>query len=79
MKNGLMIVALTFVSAFSFAAEKDWGRVSASFESNNHIYTEDKANGFSPSDLLQLSDDNIFAENDYLKVDYYKNRLSAGM
>ncbi len=79
MKNGLIIVALTFVSAFSFAAEKDWGRVSASLESNNHIYIEDKANGFSPSDLLQLSDDNIFAENDYLKVDYYKNRLSAGM
>ena len=79
MKNIVLIVALTFVSAFSFANEKDWGRVSASFESNNHIYVEDRANNFIPSDLLQLSDGGIFAENDYLKVDYYKDRISAGM
>jgi hypothetical protein len=79
MKNGFLIVALTLVSAFSFAAEKDWGRVSASLESNSHIYVEDQANGFSPSNLLQLPEDGIFAENDYLKVDYYKNRLSAGI
>ena len=79
MKNIFLIVALTFVSAFSFANERDWGRVSASLESNNHIYVEDKANNFIPSDLLQLSDGEIFANNDYLKIDYYKSRLSAGM
>ena len=79
MKNWILITALTLVSAFSFAKEKDWGRVSASLESTNHIYVEDQANGFSPSDLLQLPEDGIFASNDYLKVDYYKNRFSAGM
>ena len=79
MKNWFLIIALTSVSAFSFANEKDWGRVSASFESNNHIYVEDLANGFSPSNLQQLPEDGIFASNDYLKVDYYKNRFSAGM
>ena len=79
MKNWILITALTLVSAFSFAKEKDWGRVSASLESTNHIYVEDQANGFSPSDLLQLPEDGIFASNDYLKVDYYKSRFSAGM
>ena len=79
MKNWFLIIALTSVSAFSFANEKDWGRVSASFESNNHVYVEDQANGFSPSNLQQLPENGIFATNDYLKVDYYRKGLSAGM
>ena len=80
MKNSFLIIALTLFNVISVSAqEKDWGRVSASLESNNHIYVEDQANGFSPSNLLQLPEDGIFAENDYLKVDYYKNRLSAGI
>ena len=80
MKNSFLIIALTLFNVLSVSAqEKDWGRVSASLESNSHIYVEDQANGFSPSDLIQLPEDGIFAENNYLKVDYYKNRLSAGI
>ena len=60
------------------AQDKDWGHVSASFESTNHIYSEDKANGFDPSDLVQMKDGGIFATNNYLKLDYYKGNLSAG-
>ena len=80
MKNSFLIIALTLFNVLSVSAqEKDWGRVSASLESNSHIYVEDQANGFSPSDLIQLPEDGIFAENNYLKVDYYKDRLSAGI
>ena len=80
MKNSFLIIALTLFNVLSVSAqEKDWGRVSASLESNSHIYVEDQANGFSPSDLIQLPEDGIFAENNYLKVDYYTDRLSAGI
>ena len=80
MKNSFLIITLTLFNVLSVSAqEKDWGRVSASLESNNHIYVEDQSNGFSPSNLIQLPEDGIFAENNYLKVDYYKNRLSAGI
>jgi hypothetical protein len=54
------------------------GYVSASLESTNHIYVEDKENGFIPSSQAQLGEDGIYASNNYLKVDYYKGRFSAG-
>ena len=54
------------------------GYVSASLESTNHLYSEDKVNGFTPSDQPQLGEDGIYASNNYLKVDYYKGRFSAG-
>lgn len=60
-------------------AKKDWGRLAGSLESTSHIYAEDQANNFYPSMQPQLKDGNIFASNDYLKLDYYKGNLSAGM
>ena len=77
-KTVLAILALT-VSMSAFAQEKDWGYVTGSLESNNNVYVEDAANDFFPSDQPQLKDGNVFASNDYLKVDYYKGRLSAGL
>lgn len=59
--------------------KKDWGYLTGSLESTNHFYVEDAANSFYPSMQPQLKDGNIFASNDYLKLDYYKGRLSAGM
>ena len=59
--------------------KKDWGYLTGSLESTNHFYVEDAANDFYPSMQPQLKDGNIFASNDYLKLDYYKGRLSAGM
>ena len=63
------------------AQEKDWGRVSASLESTHHIYVDDVKNNFSPTEdySLRYLDGGIYASNNYLKVDYYKGRLSAGM
>ena len=62
------------------AQEKDWGRVSASLESLNHFYVDDEANSF---DLTNSDFDYLngrrYATNNYLKVDYYKGRLSAGL
>lgn len=84
MKNTILylllcLVALPSAYAQEGAEKKDWGYVTGSLESTNHVYVEDVANDFYPSRLPQLKDGNIFASNDYLKVDYYKDRLSAGM
>ena len=72
-----------FVAPAVFAEEKsqkkDWGRVTGSFESTNHYYVDDAANDFYPYMQPQLQDGNRFASNDYLKLDYYKGKLSAGM
>lgn len=59
--------------------KKDWGYVTGSLESTNHLYVEDVANNFFPSLQPQLKDGGVFASNDYLKLDYYKGCLSAGM
>ena len=72
------LVVLSLLPVLSSAQNKDWGRVSSSLESTHHLYVEDNANGFSPSDLLQLNEDGIYATNNYLKIDYFKGRLSAG-
>ena len=60
------------------AQDKDWGHVSASLESTNHVYSTDKVNDFNPSNLVQMKDGNVMATNNYLKVDYYKGNFSAG-
>ena len=59
--------------------KKDWGYLTGSLESTNHFYVEDVANSFFPSAQVQLKGDNIYATNNYLKLDYNKGRLSAGM
>ena len=78
-KTVLAILCLAFVAATSAQEKKDWGYVTGSLESNNNLYVEDVANDFYPSMQPQLKDGNTFASNDYLKVDYYKDRLSAGL
>ena len=80
MKRTLLAILTVTISLPLFAQEKkDWGYVTGSLESNNNVYVEDAANSFYPSMQPQLKDGNIFASNDYLKVDYYKDRLSAGL
>ena len=80
----LLLCLLTVPFAFAGGdkaehGKKDWGYLTGSLESTNHFYVEDVANNFYPSMQPQLKDGNIFASNDYLKLDYYKGRLSAGM
>ena len=82
MKKLLYIVLLSF-SVSVAAEEKDWGRVSASLESLNHVYVDDAANNFMPVSGLDQNLNYLkggrYATNNYLKVDYYKGRISAGM
>ena len=76
----LCLMAVPFAFAGGDKAEKkDWGYLTGSLESTNHFYVEDVANNFYPSMQPQLKEGNIFASNDYLKLDYYKGRLSAGL
>ena len=49
--------------------KKDWGYLTGSLESTNHFYVEDVANSFFPSAQVQLKGDNIYATNNYLKLD----------
>ena len=83
MKKPLLYLLLCLLAIPSaFAGEdnkkKDWGHLTGSLESTNHFYVEDAANNFYPSMQPQLKDGNRFASNDYLKLDYYKGKLSAG-
>ena len=83
MKKTILILTalmMTAVSAFSEDKEKkDWGYLTGSLESTNHVYVKDAGNNFDPAFQPQLKDGNIFATNDYLKLDYYRGRLSAGL
>ena len=82
-KTIIYLLLCLFAVPSAFAGEdtekKDWGYVTGSLESTNHFYMEDAANNFFPSMQPQLKDGNTFASNDYLKLDYYKGNLSAGM
>ena len=82
MRN-LLSAIFIFSCVLSSAQQKDWGRVSASLESTNHVYVDDAENNFLPvsgfDPQLQYLDGGRYAGNNYLKVDYYKGRLSAGM
>ena len=81
-KTILLVTALMTVAVTAFSADKekkDWGYLAGSLESTNHVYAEDAANNFYPHLQSQLKDGNIFATNNYLKLDYFKDRLSAGM
>ena len=82
MKKFLSLSVLVLLCVLSSAEEKDWGRVSASLESTHHVYADDAANNFFPTlggGELKYLDGNRYATNNYLKVDYYKGRFSAGL
>lgn len=83
MKKAVLLISLALVgfsaSASGEGEKKDWGYLSGSLESVNHIYTADAVNGFNPSDQPQLQNGGSYATNNYLKLDYYKGKLSAGM
>ena len=53
-----------------YAQEK--GYVTGSFETSDHIYSADELTNFVP-------DDDPFASNNYLKLDYYSDKFSAGL
>ena len=58
-----------------FAEDKpkdDKGYVTGSFESNTNLYVDDDRTG-------AKAPDGHFGSNNYLKLDYYNNRFSAGV
>ncbi len=69
MKKILILFCLAFAT-IPLSAQK-WGKLTGSFESNDHVYVTDKENGFDP--------ENRIGSNNYLKLDYYKGRFSAGL
>lgn len=71
------VLALPDISAHANIdekTEKDWskGYVTGSFESNTNLYHQD-------SKSLATVPDGHFGSNNYLKLDYYNNRISAGI
>ena len=83
MKKLLYILFLSVFPMLTSAQGKDWGRVSASLETTNHIYVDDQANNFLPTTgfdpSLSYLNGGRYASNNYLKVDYYKGRISTGL
>ena len=81
MKKLSIICCLLSFAVSVWAQEKDWGRVSASLESQNHVYVDDAANSFLPMEDMSLAylDGSRYATDNYLKVDYYKGRFSTGL
>ena len=76
----LLCAGLAFIAADAKEKkDKDWGYLTGSFESTEHYYVEDVANGFYPSSQVQLREDDYYATNNYFKLDYNKGRLTAGM
>ena len=70
MKKIILSAGLILCAAALSAQEK--GYLTGSFETTDHIYVEDEANRFIPSD-------DRFGSNNYLKLDYYNGKFSAGM
>ena len=74
MKRLLYAMALSLFVAVSVQAQEK-GYLTGSFESNDNLYVEDAVSGF---DGLKVPADR-FGSNNYLKLDYFKGRFSAGM
>lgn len=78
MKKTIFIISAILFSCATLSAQEK-GYVSASFESTNHFYVNDETNNFSiENNLPQIKENGFYATNNYLKVDYYNGRFSAG-
>ena len=68
-KLSLIIASLLCVGLLS---AQDKGYLTGSFETSDHAYVADPANRFTPNG-------DAFGSNNYLKLDYYKGKFSAGL
>lgn len=66
------ILAILFLVLSTALAAQEKGYVTGSFETTDHVYVTDKENKFEPRG-------DRFGSNNYLKLDYYKGRFSAGL
>ena len=67
----ILFALLAAACAFSASAQEK-GYLTGSLESNDYVYQDDVKSG-------ALAGDDKFGSNNYLKLDYNKGRLSAGM
>ena len=68
----MMMVPLSFCLG---AGAQEKGHLTGSFETTDHVYVLDVANDFGESKIPT----DRFGSNNYLKLDYFKGRFSAGM
>ena len=71
MMKKLILAILPLLCAVLVSAQ-DKGYLTGSFETNDHVYVVDEFNRFNPSG-------DRFGSNNYLKLDYYNGRFSAGL
>ncbi len=72
MKRIILIISILTGIACSLRANDSTAVVKAALESRNNAYVNDPVTG-------TVDEGKWFASNDYLKVDFYKGRLSAGV
>lgn len=70
MKRLFLTIVFT-ASALALGAQER-GYLTGSFETNDHFYFDDEKTG-------AMTNDDRFGSNNYLKLDYYKGKFSAGM
>ena len=71
-KNILLTAAVLAGPVYTMAQDTDKGYLTGSFETNNILYREDPKTGAFPGD-------DKFGSNNYLKLDYYRGKFSAGL
>ena len=71
MKKAI-ITALAAMTFCSLAQAQEQGYLTGSFETNDHYYFDDEKTG-------AIAGDDRFGSNNYLKLDYYKGKFSAGI
>jgi len=67
----IIIAACVLVCSFALAAQ-DKAYITGSLEGNEYVYQDDAKTG-------AIAGDDRFGSNNYLKVDYYNGKFSAGM
>lgn len=67
----ILFALLAAACAFSAGAQEK-GYLTGSLESNDYVYQDDVKSG-------ALAGDDKFGSNNYLKLDYYQGKFSAGM
>ena len=76
MKKLTILFVLSLLSVSAFAEQKEGektkGRLTGSFETNSIFYVEDTKSG-------ALAPQDNFGSNNYLKLDYYQGKFSAGI
>ncbi len=71
MKKAI-ITALAAMTFCSLSQAQEQGYLTGSFETNDHYYFDDEKTG-------AIAGDDRFGSNNYLKLDYYKGKFSAGI